>query len=721
MRLTPVYLLVFLALDAQAQNPESPSTQQVVVNGSKTDVEAGRDFVAGKIVIGKERIAESGVQNTGELLRREPAISVGKNGSLGLLGMNGYTQILVDGLPHSGDPLALDLVHVERIEIIKTSTAATGPFGIAGTINIIRKGVQRQALTTLRTGASVSRGRVGADLAWSSNQLASNSPFAYNLSVSARRIPARSDSRSAETLEGPQGKQPVYESRRDSSRAFQTFNAAAELSWQPAPGHKLSLSPDAGRFVETSDSMERRNWLDGRSLGVNQRARTPLSSAALPLRWDWEIDADSRLSVNARLLQMRVDTDAEGSEQWRDAPPRARMSTMRSDSIGRFLNLDYNTVLGGKHEIAAGAKLMRNERDLHYLDLVDGRPDPSLALLGPASNTWSLRKQLFIQDDWRIDRTLAVNFGVAAERQDLRLTESPFQARRRFTLWSPSGHVARKIGGDSKRQLRFSLARSFQPPEIDRMLLRPRINAFAPCPSTALCGANGIGTADSSGNPALEPERARSMNLSYTHGLGKGSEVRIEGYARDIRNKIGSELALEEVPWADAPRWVYRPANLGRAEVRGIELEGRLSGKDVAPRWSTLELRGSVGWADSILRDLPGPDNRLAGQTPWRAKLGGSYTLKDLPLKLGVESNYLPSDWTRSSLNERVYASHRFTLGANAAWQLNAKSKITLNLDNLLHRTGTRIDEYRDAAILLRTVTGSSDDARLSLRFDTRL
>lgn len=662
------------------------------------------------------------MQNTGELLRREPSISIGKNGSLGLMGMNGYTQILVDGLPHNGDPLALDLVHIERIEIAKTSTAATGPFGIAGTINIIRKGVQRQAFDTVRTGASVARGRLGANLAWSSNQLASNAPFAYNLSVSARRMPGRSDSRSVETLEGPgQAATPVFDGERDTRRVLQMLTASSEFSWKPASGHKLSLSPDAGRIVESSDSAERRDWADGRSFSVQQHSRTPMTSYTLPLRWNWELGADSRLSLDARLVSLQMDADAQAKERVPGLAERARSSGMQSDMRGRFLNLDVNTVLNGNHEIAAGAKLSRNDRDMRHQDLVDGRQDPSLAVLGLASASRVVRKQLFVQDDWRVDRTLAVNLGAAAERQDIRLSEGPFQERRHVMLWSPSGHIAKNIGGNSKRQVRFSVARSFQAPEVDKMLLRPRINTFAPCPLDALCGANGIDNPDSSGNPRLQPERALGMNLSYTHGLGKGSELRIEGYARDFRNKIGTDLALETVPWATVPRWVYRPANLGRADVRGIDVEGRLDGKDVGPAWVAGEMHGSVGWAHSALSDLPGPDNRLAGQTPWRAKLGGSYTLKAVPLKLGVESNYLPGDWVRSNLTERVYESHRFTLGASGAWQLDPKSKITLNLDNLLHRTSTRIDEVRDASALLRRVTESSDDARMSLRFETRL
>lgn len=727
MRLTPISLLVLFALDVQAQTTTTTSAppQQVQINGSKTDVEAGRDFVAGKIIIGRERIQEAGVPTTGELLKREPAISIGKNGSIGLLGMNGYTQILVDGAPYSGDPLQLDLVHVERIEIIKTTTAATGPFGIAGTINIVRKGVQRQTLTTLRAGASATGGRAGGELAWSSNQMASNSPFGYNLRLSASHRPSRSERETVALLTAPGGAPaPYFTGERSGRGALRFVNGSAELSWTPAPGHKLSLSPDLGSFTESSEGVEGRRWIDGRSFALEQDSRTRLSSAGLPLRWNWSIDDDSSLSARLQASFTRIDPAASILETRSGAPTRNRISDGQTDMRGQFLDLDYNTVLG-KHEIAAGMKLARNRRDTDYRDLVDGRQDPSLAVLGLSSASRVERRQLYVQDDWRIDRTLSVNVGASAEWSSYRLWEGPLANRQSFALWSPSAHIAKKIGGDAKRQVRLSLARSFKAPEVDQMLLHPRINAFAPCPLDALCGANTIETADSSGNPRLQPERALGLNLSYTHGFGKSSELRLEGFARRIADKIGSDLALENVAWANAPRWVYRPANLGEARVVGVDLEGRFNAKDlgeaIAARWPTLELRGSLGWADSRLDGLPGPDNRLLDNSPWRAKLGGSYSPKGWPLKLGVESNYLPGDWVRTSLRERVFQSHRFTLGANAAWQLDPKSKITLNLDNLLHRTNLRIEEYAGLAGLLREAGSSADYARVSLRFETRL
>lgn len=62
-----------------SKTPAAPQVQQqVVVNGSQTDIEASRDFVAGKLIIGRKQIADSGLQNVSEILKREPAVSVGK-------------------------------------------------------------------------------------------------------------------------------------------------------------------------------------------------------------------------------------------------------------------------------------------------------------------------------------------------------------------------------------------------------------------------------------------------------------------------------------------------------------------------------------------------------------------------------------------------------------------------------------------------------------------
>jgi len=392
-----------------------------------------------------------------------------------------------------------------------------------------------------------------------------------------------------------------------------------------------------------------------------------------------------------------------------------------SDTRNYFLDLDYAIETGDGHRITAGAKFARNDSDSRYTDLVDGRPDPSLAVLGPATASRLDSVRLFVQDEWRINRRWAINLGASGERRHYRLLEGPASNRPRFDLWSPSAHVSHRVQGNRKRQLRASLARSYRAPFVDELLLRPTINPYVPCPAHGLCGANGIDLADSSGNPALRPERALGLNLSYAHGFGRDSEVSIEFYARDIGDKHGEEIALLAVPWANAPRYVIRQANLGQARVRGMDLEARLAGKDCAPALANLELSGSIGLADSTLGDLPGPDNRIVGQSPWRAKLGGSYALQSLPLKLGFDASYLPEDWVRSSVNQRIYASSRRTLNLNASWNVSKTTILRLNLDNLLHQRKARIDEYLEGDGIVRLSAWNTHHARVVLRFETSL
>lgn len=713
---------VLLASQALAQTDKPLSTQQVVVNGKQTDMEAGQDAIAGKIIIGKQRIAESGVQNVGELLRREPAISIGKDGRPGLLGLPGYTQILVDGLTPQGDPLAIDLVHIERIEIVKSTTAATGPIGIAGTINIVRRKAERKAFTQLSTGASSTDGRAGANLSWVNNQIAADSPFVYNLTLSARRTTTPSSSRYVETR-GMMGAVPAleFEGAASSSNVFKTLLASSEFSWTPGPGHKLSFLPEAGRLQAPVSGVEARRWAAGRTLSVGQDRDDTMTFWSLPLRWNWEPGAGSTLSLQLQINGQQRDSDARQREDWSDAQSVLRRNGTRTGSRNRFANLEFHTAFEGGHEITTGAKLVRNHTGRAYDDSVDGQPDPSLTVLGTSSDIQMDSGRLFLQDEWRIDKTLALSAGLSVERRVYAFDEGPAHNRADFNMWSPSLHLTKKLGGDRKRQFRFSLARSFQPPETDQMLLHPTIDRFAPCQPGRLCGANDIDTSDRTGNPRLQPERALGLNLSYTHGVGTASEVLVEGYARDIQDKTGWEYALARVAWASVPRWVVRPVNLGQATIRGVNLEGRVAGKDLAKDWSALEIHGSLGFARSELSDVPGPDNRISGQLPWRLKFGGSYTLKAAPLKLGVEANLLPADWVRDSVRQRIYQSSRTTLGVNGSWKIDAKSRLAFNLDNLLHRSGTSIEEYQSGPELLRLTTGSDSYPRISVKFDTSL
>jgi len=722
MRFALTFFAVCLTAMARAEPPAAAPPQQVIVSGGQGDVEAGRDFVAGKIVIGKGRIAESGLQNVGELLNREPAVSVGKDGRIGLLGLPGYTQVLVDGMPPQGDTFTLDLVHVERIEIIKSSTAATGPIGIAGTINIIRRKAQKTRLAQVNAGVSTTAGLPGADLAWSTGGPVEGKPLIYSVRLSAMHKPVSNRSDYVATRQGAFAAPALdYSGQVRNRNAANIVSASGELTWNIDQAHTLTLSPEAGYFGGPRRSRQQRFWRDDSVLLTRQDGNSAMATFGVPLHWDWRIDPDSTLSVRLNVNRAHIDSDSLRIDTSNATTVDELVSSPAAINTNAFLHLDYATEFENGHALTMGAKFAHNRAKNTYADFFNGLPDVSLSVLGQIDTAHLSSSQVFFQDEWRINRSWAVNLGSSVERRAYRLREGTASSRPRFTMWAPSLHVSHKIGANRKRQLRLSVARSYRAPFFDELLWRPVINTFAPCRGQVLCGANSLDTADNAGNPGLQPERALGLNLSYSHGIGKDSEVTLEAYSRDISNKTGYEIVLADVPWASKPRYIGRQANLGTARIRGLNLEARISGKDLGKQLARLDLHGSIGLADSELSDLPGPESRISGQSPWRAKIGGSYTLQAVPVKLGIDASYLPDDWVRDSINQRVYESSKLVLGMNASWTISKQTRLVLNLDNLVSRNRSRIDEYLGVADLLRRTTATSNHSRIALRLETRL
>ena len=140
-----------------------------------------------------------------------------------------------------------------------------------------------------------------------------------------------------------------------------------------------------------------------------------------------------------------------------------------------------------------------------------------------------------------------------------------------------------------------------------------------------------------------------------------------------------------------------------------LELDGRVTrARRVAPALIT-STTGGMG-----VRIEQAPD-------AWRAKLGGSYSLQSLPVKLGFDASYLPEDWVRNSARQRVYESSRRTLNLNASWNASKTTILRLNLDNLLHQRTSRIDEYLEQGSLVRLSTWNTHHARVVVRFETSL
>lgn len=713
------------ALPGRAQDAIPPAPPaQVLITGSQTDTQARRDFVAGKIIIGRKRIDDSGARRVDELLKREPAVTVSSDGRIGLLNMPGYTQVLVDGqAPMAGQsPTELDLVHVEKIEIIKSSVAEYGPYGIAGTINIVMRKSARKTETQLSTGARRMGGQTGANLSLSHSQSTAGQPLrlSFDLSGSHTNTPNEGLLRQVRLLQD-QAEQAQWQGTvRGTSRASDIM-ASSNMTWQRGANETISVSPEAFVMRGPGRQDESRRWADGSRLDVQQETTSSLQMFSLPVKWSFKPSTTSQLELRVRAHRSRLDTGTERADAFADAQPVLRHTAQLSEAWANNLDVSYKLKLLAGHDLKMGASLSRSKQQIAYDYRINALPDATLMALGTSGEQTRKQLRVHLQDEWRVSESWALSGGVAGEATALDVTETLYRGATRFHLWSPSLHASKKIGDDDKRQLRFSAARSFRAPSADDFTLRPEINPLSPCPAGGACGANTIDTPDKSGNIGLRPERSLGWNMAYEHGIGNSSQLTLEIFTRQIDDKIGANITLDNVQWSTSPRYVVRPANLGRARSAGINVEMELALRDLSPSAPKVTLRGSAALARSRVSGVPGPDNRLDQQAPWTAKLGASYGLQDVPLKFNLNANWTPALWIRSSLTQRVALARRFDLDANMAWAINKERRLVLGVTTRLPRMAQQINEYLGDSERVRLYTDTKRYAVLSVRFDTAL
>ncbi|WP_028101525.1 TonB-dependent receptor plug domain-containing protein [Pseudoduganella violaceinigra] len=131
LRLIACAAMVF----ARAYAQETPPIVQVKASANTVR----RDETASRVVINREEILRHGNASALDVMKRLPGVTVAGNGPR-LRGLGaGYTQLLINGeRPAPGvslDALSPDMI--ERIEIMRATTAEFSAQAVAGTINIV--------------------------------------------------------------------------------------------------------------------------------------------------------------------------------------------------------------------------------------------------------------------------------------------------------------------------------------------------------------------------------------------------------------------------------------------------------------------------------------------------------------------------------------------------------------------------------------------------------
>lgn len=668
--------------------------QRVEVRGAN-ELLARRDAVDARIVVGRDELLRQGDSNLADALRRVPGITVSTTGGRGaeirMSGLGGgYTQVLLlngEPVPPGFSLESLSPESIERVEVSRSPSVDQSAQAIAGSVNIVLRRAARTSQRDLKLGGARVMERPTASIDGSIGDR--DGPWAWGLGVGLATEDQVWPMHLTMRATDAQGRavQAYVTDKREFDRS-DSLNLTPRVSY--APNDHDSVSTDHLLRVRRSTG----GALDRRDPQVGDApvfGRNDLYLVADILQWrgrlSWTRQLDEGAKVDTKLggTYSRRTSEAE-FDGWdihgtpiRDATVHSVATDQGASAAGK-----YRRPLGQAHSLTLGWDGEYGQREEDRIQreqpLPDGLPVENLDEIYRAQVT---RLALFAQDEWAIDDQWNASLGLRWEGLRSVSEGNVFEGvTRQTSVFSPVLRAVWKLP-QSKDQLRFGLARTYKAPTPRELM-----------PRRFVANENSPTTPDLQGNPDLRPELAWGLDLAWEHYLGSAGMASLSAYAKRIDDVILDELRLQQVTGGDT-HWVQTRSNQGVARVWGIELETKL---DLRKRWTQappVELRANLGWNQSRVDAVPGPDNRLARQTPYALNLGADWRGDGGQWSAGANFNVQGGGPVRQSLTRWGGTPTKRLLDVYAAWRPDAANQWRLALNNLLHQdevTPARVD-----------------------------
>lgn len=650
-----IFSLLLLPLCARAEN--EIARVEVKATGN---VEQRRDDSAGRIIVQRGELLRYGDATVSDVLRRQPGVTV-SGGQVQLRGLvGGRTQFLLNGQPapqgFSPDSLAPELI--ERIEIMRSSSADSSTEGIAGSINIVlRRSVGRARTLATFAGAQSGAGwtpEASLDLSRPGNDFSAtvSAQAARERSAAANSVFERTPAAEHLTAEENQG---TRERLALAPRLNWNLDGGSKLAWQGLLDHVHNRNHGAAQetALQGEASAFPRNAFDADYRTVTARSDVEGSH---------RLDDNTRLEWKAGLAHNRREGDylftgssAAGIPLWL----RHVLSSASDDGAGSSGKLRFGS--SGSHGLAAGWDVSlarraewRRQEDADAAGLPLGGLDQRF--VGRVR-----RHALYVQDEWSVSPALDTYLGLRWEGIRTRTDGRDLAAVSSIAgVWSPVAHLLWRVPA-SKDQLRLALSRSYKAPNTrDLVPRRFTVN-----------NGNSPANPDVQGNPALRPELAWGLDAAYERYFGKDSMFSASVYHRRIADVI------QPVLFEDKGKWVAMPGNMGNATTRGIELDARLE--------IDARLSASAGFTRnwSHVDSVPGPGNRLGEQVPLTANAGLEFQL-GATAKAGLNWNLQKGSIGRTSAKQWSENGAERRLDLHASWQLRPGLGLRASVSNAL-------------------------------------
>jgi outer membrane receptor for ferrienterochelin and colicin len=277
---------------------------------------------------------------------------------------------------------------------------------------------------------------------------------------------------------------------------------------------------------------------------------------------------------------------------------------------------------------------------------------------------------------------LAAYYGIRWEGLDTKTTGNLIDGvHNRSAVLSPVLQLAWKPSDSGKTELDAALSRTYKAPTTAELV-----------PRRFFSDINTQVTPDTQGNPNLRPELAWGLDVSASRHIADDGTIAVRGFLRRIDDVILETLIMSN----EDGRWVSFPVNNGGARVTGLSLESKFDLRSVDSHAPPVTLSASVERTWSQVDALPGPNNRLARETPFSATLGIDYAPSNA-VAFGTNLGYQGASLTQLSDTQGAYSGVVRNVDLYGAWKFAAKGQLRLSVKNVLHQDRIKYSSFIDA------------------------
>ncbi|MGO2074160.1 TonB-dependent receptor plug domain-containing protein [Pseudoalteromonas sp. AOP31-A2-14] len=603
----------------------------------------------------------------GDALKRVPSVTflsdVLESDGARMRGLSpAYTKVLINGeeVPGAGadrsffvDRIPAELI--ERVEIIRSSSANRSADAIAGTLNIV-----------LRDGYSLDGGyiRAGA-LRYDDGEIKESFAGVYGTEFAGGRLllganlqgrynpKQKSSIRYGDSPENnPNYATDDFDNREDQSDTRDGDDTSLNASFEKAfdNGGKFDIS---AMWVDTDRTEDERSfeyndatatsgsiveggnllsdnanvaYIDQTNYNINSGYELPLFGGISKFKigyasfeesvYEQEVELDtSELPMVFEEVEETVDIDdKEWSLQWQHS---LLVADTKEVQFGAF-------VQGKERDTAIFEAEDENEQTLTGWDQFSQTP-MSLAAFnnefeavdGGVNTLEEDRFDLFALIKHE-DELFSWEMGVRWESTDSSITDTneSVTAENDYDFFLPSAHLRYSVSDNGR--ISASVARSLRRPDFDYM--------------TPALLEEELADNDFLGNPNLKPESSWGMDLGYEYRLGKSGVVGVNLFYRDVSDLI--EIASTGAEGSEGQgTFVLQPQNTGDGIVQGIEFD--LSTPLNAFNMPNTGIFLNYSWLDSKVEDSFG-ERKFNDQSDYVYNIGFIQDLPDLAASFGA-------------------------------------------------------------------------------------